>query len=148
MKGPNAPQGLVGARVLVVEDEFFIADDMRSALTEAGAEVVGPVATCGEALDLVGSDGAITFAVLDINLGGESSFHVADVLLARGVPFVFATGYEANAVPDRFAAVRRWEKPFDLSAIVDTVAAVTAEGRTFGAGGPAARPDSHRGSGW
>ncbi len=60
----------------------------------------------------------LDLAVLDINLEGEKVFPVADALEARSVPFLFATGYDAGGVPDRFLDVPRWEKPFDPHALV------------------------------
>lgn len=121
MDGRREPRTLFGSRVLVVEDEFFIADDLRSALVDAGAEVIGPVSTCAEGLAIVRTEAVISFAILDINLGGELCFPIADALMDRDVPFLFATGYEQAIVPARFAHVVRWEKPFDLSAIIDAV---------------------------
>ena len=108
---------LTGRRVLVVEDEFFIADDLARALTALGAEVVGPVPTRDEALEELSGAGRIDLAVLDINLRGEPVFPVADALAASGVPFVFATGYEEATVPERFRHVPRWEKPFNPDAL-------------------------------
>ena len=104
---------LSNRRVLVVEDEYFIADDMAKALRTLGAEVVGPAPTREKALDLVASEPRIDAAVLDINLKGESVFPVAEMLEQRGVPFVFATGYDAASVPERYQGVPRWEKPFN-----------------------------------
>ena len=117
-EAPEKP-ALDGRRVLVVEDEYFIADDMAVALAREGAVVLGPVPTCAEALALVESErGQIDMAVLDINLGGELCFPVGDALIEAGVPFIFATGYEETMVPERFRHVRRWEKPFNLSGLV------------------------------
>jgi len=102
---------LPGKRILVVEDDFFICDDLTMSLQDRGAEVVGPAASIEQALDLIARTAAIDAAVLDINLQGRMSFPVAKALLARGVPFVFATGYAADVVPDGFADVPRYEKP-------------------------------------
>jgi CheY-like chemotaxis protein len=99
-------------RVLVVEDEYFLADDMARALRKIGVEVVGPVGTRAQALDLLISGEQLAGAVLDINLRGENVFPVADALRARGLPFVFATGYEASSIPPEYRDVPRWEKPF------------------------------------
>ena len=110
--------GLSGCRVLVVEDEYFIADDIARALGRLGAEVVGPVPDRDEALALLSSGERIDLAVLDINLHGEVVHPVADALQGQGVPFVFATGYDQSAVPDRHQDVPRWEKPFDPDALV------------------------------
>jgi CheY-like chemotaxis protein len=104
---------LSGRRVLVVEDEYFLADDLVQAIGQLGAEVLGPVPTREEALELVATAGPIDLAVLDINLEGEAVYPVADALVARGVPFLFATGYSRVLVPDRYQHVPRWEKPFD-----------------------------------
>jgi CheY-like chemotaxis protein len=103
-----------GPRVLLVEDEYFIAEDLRRALEDAGIGVLGPVPTAVEALDLISASARIDAAVLDINLEGDGLVYpVADALQARGVPFVFATGYDGTAIPARFAGTRRFEKPFD-----------------------------------
>ena len=102
---------LKDVRILVVEDEYFLADDMRETLSEAGAEVLGPVPSVAEARALVEADARIDAAVLDINLQGEEVFPVADLLRLRGVPFVFATGYDGWAIPERFADTSRLEKP-------------------------------------
>jgi len=97
----------------VVEDEFFVADDLVQALTRLGAEVLGPVATREEALELVATAGLIDLAVLDINLEDEAVFPVADLLSEQGVPFLFATGYDQAAIPAQYQQVLRWEKPFN-----------------------------------
>jgi CheY-like chemotaxis protein len=100
-------------RILVVEDEYFIADDMACALRELGAEVVGPVPTKEKALAVVALDEKLDAAVLDINLRDATAFAVADALNARGIPFVFSTGYASAHVPSEHRDVPRWEKPFD-----------------------------------
>ncbi len=102
---------LKGRRVLVVEDDYFLADDMKNELTRAGAKVVGPVGRVADALRLVASGEPLDAAVLDINLGGQMVYSVADALRVRDVPFVFTTGYDAAAIPADYAAVRRYEKP-------------------------------------
>lgn len=103
---------LKGRRVLVVEDEYFLADDMARALESLGAQVVGPVPTRERALALITSE-ALDAAVLDINLKGDAVFPVADALGARGVPYVFATGYDLSSLPEAYQAIPRWEKPFN-----------------------------------
>ena len=77
-----------------------------------GAEVVGLAGSVRDALDLVEAKGdRLDGAVLDINLRGERVYPVADALAARGVPFVFLTGYDARVIPDAYAGVPRCEKP-------------------------------------
>ena len=111
MASTAATGALAYRRVLIVEDEYFLADDMAQALEKLGAQVVGPVPTTGAALELL-SDKPVDAAILDINLKGQMVFPVADTLREQGVPFVFATGYEENAVPEDYRDVPRWEKPF------------------------------------
>lgn len=113
MASAAAAGALAHKRVLVVEDEYFIADDMAQALRDLGAEVVGPVPSRETALNVIAKSDQIDFAVLDINLSGEAVFPVADALKARDVPFVFATGYEQASVPSAYQDAVRWEKPFD-----------------------------------
>jgi len=103
---------LDGKRILLVEDEYFIVQDLVRAFIAAGATVLGPIATLPEALQLVASAGTLDGAVLDINLQGEMVFPLADVLMNRGVTFVFATGYDREFIPARFDGCVRCEKPF------------------------------------
>jgi CheY-like chemotaxis protein len=97
---------LTGARILVVEDDHLQASDLAQSLADCGAVVVGPVPTVMEALSLIdGEHDHLRGAILDINLRGEAAYPVADALLTRGVPFIFATGYEAWSLPERYAGV-------------------------------------------
>jgi CheY-like chemotaxis protein len=102
---------LQGKRILIVEDEYLIADDICDALTDCGAQVIGPVATLDAANRLIETELVIDAALLDVNLRGEMAFEAADRLLARGVPFAFATGYDQWAIPERFDRIPRIEKP-------------------------------------
>ncbi len=97
--------------MLIVEDEYFLADDMAQVLQKFGAQVVGPVPTPDKALALL-ADEPVDAAILDINLKGQLVFPVADALRELSVPFVFATGYDETAVPEAYRDVPRWEKPF------------------------------------
>lgn len=109
-----AEPDLRGLRILVVEDEYLIADDLRDALLGAAAIVLGPVPSIETAKAIVESEPVIDAALLDINLGGRLVFDVADDLVARGVPFAFATGYDRWSIPERFSEVPRLEKPLRL----------------------------------
>ena len=102
---------LAHRRVLLVEDEYFIAVELHDAFEARGAEVIGPAATVKDALALVAGAGPLDGAVLDINLRGEMAYPVADALLTRSVPFVFTTGYDEAVIPPRFAGITRCEKP-------------------------------------
>jgi CheY-like chemotaxis protein len=111
-------QRLKGRRLLVVEDEYLVAADLTSSLEAHGAEVVGPAASVQDALSLVNNGGRLDGAVLDINLRSERVYPVADLLTARGVPFIFTTGYDAVAVPIAYAGAPRCEKPVDKTRLI------------------------------
>ena len=108
---------LSGRRVLVVEDEYFLADDIVQILKEMGARIVGPVGELEEATKLVNGDIAIDAAVVDVNLRSELAFPLARILRARKVPFVFTTGYDCSAIEQEFQDIQLWEKPLDLAAM-------------------------------
>lgn len=103
---------LTGQSVLVVEDEALVAMLVEDALLDAGATVLGPVATVAEALALLERE-TPHVAVLDLNLAGETSTPVADALALRGIPFVVATGYGADGLPAGHATVPVLAKPYD-----------------------------------
>lgn len=113
--------GLSGCRILVVEDEYMIADDITQALVAAGAEVLGPVASAADAAELIAGGGRIDAAILDINLRDGAVFPAADTLAERNIPFAFATGYEQWSLPERFRGRPVVEKPFSASNIAALV---------------------------
>ena len=102
---------LAGRRILVVEDEYFIAQDLQMLLQEIGAEPVGPVPTLQQALDLAGRTPALDGAILDVNLGGEMVWPLVDLLHERGIRIVLATGYSDLVIPSPYADLPRCEKP-------------------------------------
>lgn len=120
---------LNGRRILVVEDEFLLADELQHELEDAGAEVIGPAATVASALNMLQATDGLDGALLDMNLGmaGEKVYPVADALAARGVPFVFVTGYDGHTLDERYAHVPRCVKPVDVGAAAQAL---------FGNGGP------------
>ena len=120
MTGSAKSGPLSRRRVLVVEDEYFLAEDMAEALQKLGAEVVGPVPTRDKALALLAAE-PVDAAVLDINLKGEMVFPVAQALTEQGIPFVFATGYDQTAIPAEYQDTPRWEKPFDPEAFAEAL---------------------------
>ena len=117
MQEPHS-NSLAGTRVLVVEDEYYLADDLSRALSRAGAEVVGPVGSIDEA-DCKVREGAFDCAVLDMNLRGDFAFAVAERLGGAGIPFVVATGYNQSSLPEALASAPREEKPFAPREVVD-----------------------------
>ncbi|WP_426232164.1 response regulator [Pararhizobium sp. DWP3-4] len=110
----------VGKHVLIVEDEYFLADETRRKLEAAGAIVIGPVAAVKAALDLLDTE-KIDGAILDIHLGDEVVFPVAEELERRDIPFVFATGYDPSALPLKFTGFALCEKPAELSYIANAL---------------------------
>ena len=116
----DASRPLGHKRVLIVEDEFLLGFSLLEDLAEAGADVIGPVSTVGEALQIVRSK-SFDLAVLDINVRGEMTFPVADALLARNVPLIFLTGYDADVIPDRLQRLPRLGKPYDPKALASAL---------------------------
>ena len=113
---------LSGRRILLVEDEYMIAADMHQAFERLGSVVVGPASRVEDALAMIEVD-EIDCAVLDINLGGEPVWPVADALYNSGVPFVFTTGYDQSAIPELYAKVPRCEKPVNMKRLVQALLA-------------------------
>lgn len=109
---------LAGRSVLVVEDEYLMAMSLAEELQDAGATVIGPAASVSKATTLIEHCDAIDFALLDLNLGGERAYPLADLLNAKGVPFVFLTGYDAGAVLEAYQAVGRLRKPLAATDVV------------------------------
>ena len=118
-KAVAVPQILVGNRLLLVEDEALVAMALKDMLTELGFEVVGAFNKVTEALAVV-TNQDVNAAVLDVNLGGELIYPVADSLVAKGVPFVFITGYGAEAIDGRFASYRVLQKPIQRQMLQNT----------------------------
>ena len=114
-------RGLIGRRILVVEDDYLIAGELVESLEELGASVAGPAPSATEALALMEREARLDAAVLDVNLGSQDVFPVADALQQRGIPFVFATGYDQWVIPTRYAGVRRFEKPIDTRTLARTL---------------------------
>lgn len=122
MSGGEIPErSLAGRRVLVVEDEYFIAMDVSSALIDAGANVIGPAVSVAGAIDLVGSE-YLDAAVLDIGLPDGNAFPLVDLLGLKAVPVVFATAYDCRSLPEPYRKMPCLEKPFEYRALVSAIA--------------------------
>jgi CheY-like chemotaxis protein len=104
-------------RVLVVEDEYFLASDLCEGLRIAGVEVIGPIGDVKSALKRV-AEGGFDAAIIDMDLDGKPTYEVADQLRLNDIPFLFATGYGKPAIPARFHGVMRFEKPYQLKEVV------------------------------
>jgi CheY-like chemotaxis protein len=102
---------LAGRRVLVVEDEAMVTMLLREMLEDIGCEVVGSASRLNDAVEKARSL-SFDLAILDVNLNGERTFQIADLLAERGVGFVFATGYGGGSVPASFGKRPVLQKPF------------------------------------
>jgi CheY-like chemotaxis protein len=124
---PSKPS-IAGLRILIVEDALLLALELEAGLAEAGATVVGSAADVDEGLRMAAQP--LDAAVLDANLNGQSVLPVAEALRARGVPFIFATGYgDSRFTPEGFD-VPLIKKPYDVTQIAAALAEVT--GRVTG----------------
>ncbi|TCL66394.1 response regulator [Rhizobium sp. BK251] len=112
-------------RVLVVEDEPFVAMELKAALATGGFDVLGPVGSVADALGIL-EDERPDAAVLDVRLGSERVTPVAVALKALGVPFVLASASSASelAADDALADVQNLGKPTNLKQLIDVIAAL------------------------
>jgi DNA-binding response OmpR family regulator len=112
---------LRNATVLLAEDELLIALDLESILQDAGANVIGPCPTLKSALKTA-SEEALSLAILDVRLGRETTQQVAEILVGRGIPFLFYTG---QALPDSIRSIAGdapiLAKPADQKLLVETI---------------------------
>lgn len=108
---------LAGRCVLIVEDHYLIADDLRTLVERLGGRVLGPVGQVAAAIRLLSQEKP-DLALLDVNLDGEAVYTVAEALGTAGVPFVFATGYDSWIIDSRFSGTPLLEKPIGLPALV------------------------------
>src|ERR1700677_3359551 len=105
-----------GKRVLVVEDELMIRMLLQDMLADLGHTVAGEAGRIDEAVELA-KQGEFDIAILDVNLNGQPISPVVEILIERGVPFVFATGYGQRGVPEPYRKTPTLQKPFQLDAL-------------------------------
>lgn len=106
---------LKGIRVLLVEDQMIVAMQIEDMLRAAGCAVVGPVGTLQAAIARAHAE-PVDAAVLDVNLDGDKVYPAAEELQARGIPFIFATGYGESTLPEKWRDQPRLSKPFGREA--------------------------------
>ncbi len=102
---------LDGLNILIVEDEFLIAMELARMIRSLGGQVLGPVGTLKAGTELL-QKSTVHGAVVDVNLGTESSALLAEELMARRVPIVLTTGYSDDMLPAALARVPRLSKPY------------------------------------
>jgi CheY-like chemotaxis protein len=105
------PLPLAGRRIMLVEDDYLVADDLAAHLREAGGEVIGPASSLPAAMRLACESERIDAALLDIDLNGVAVFPLAAELRARGVPLLFLTGFGMSSIPHEFIDIERCQKP-------------------------------------
>lgn len=120
-------------RVLIVEDESLVATMVEDYLLDVGYEVIGPAGTVDAALDLV-EHVDFDVAVLDINLAGTRSYPVAEALEARGIPYLFLTGYDRFSIPEPFRQRYGLQKPFRMRDLEGALANLRPGSSGAGAG--------------
>ncbi|MDQ3159562.1 MAG: response regulator [Pseudomonadota bacterium] len=118
--------------ILMVEDEMNLAMMLEDILDDAGYRVI-KAARLPKALEIVAQSGVdeagrIDVAILDINLAGVQVFPLAEVLRARGVPFVFTSGYGKDGIPDDFRGSAVLQKPYGADSILSTLKEILADG--------------------
>lgn len=114
------PDVLKGLRVLIVEDETLISMLFEDILAEFDCEIVGPAFNIRQATELA-TEAEIDAAVLDVNLGGDPIFPVAEILATRGVPLIFSSGYGATGLPDRWQNQPTLPKPFTSNEVAEAL---------------------------
>jgi CheY-like chemotaxis protein len=108
----HSQSALHGTNVFVVEDESLVLFNLEDILTELGCIVVGPAMRLEQARQLVETATEVDVAILDVNLGGQPVFAVAEALRARGVKIIFATGYGREGLPEEWRAFPVLLKPY------------------------------------
>jgi CheY-like chemotaxis protein len=120
----SVASSVAGRRVLVVEDELMIRMLLQDMLTDLGCKLAGEAGRIDEALTLA-KQTEFDVAILDVNLNGQPISPVVDVLIERGLPFVFATGYGARGVPEAYRKTPTLQKPFQVEALAQAIKAAT-----------------------
>jgi CheY-like chemotaxis protein len=121
---------LSGRRVLVVEDEMLVLMNIEDALADLGCEAVSCAATTHDALALLEAE-RFDAVMLDVNLGGQSSYRVADALALRSIPFVFSTGYGEHGIEARFGDRPVLRKPYSDRQLGAALASLLPGGEEF-----------------
>lgn len=106
------------SKILIIEDEFFLADDCAKEAKRAGLEVAGPFATLDDAKTQIRNGIKVDAALVDVNVMGEAIYPLLDELLHSGMPIVIYTGYDPSYLPHRFRGLPVFKKPDDCGQAV------------------------------
>jgi len=127
---PQFAEHLRELRILVVEDQFLLADLAQDMLMDAGAREVVICANARDAMTALNGGGRIEAAMIDLNLGDHTGDTIADTLIAQQVPFIFATGYgTCAALADHLQHVPLLSKPYTAEMLVETLGHAIARAR-------------------
>ncbi|MDF2901773.1 MAG: hypothetical protein K0Q62_1832 [Phenylobacterium sp.] len=111
---------LDGKNVLVVEDQYLVAESMKRSVRDLGGKVLGPVSNVAAALAMIETE-IPDLALLDVNLGGEPIFPAVLELNRRGIPYIFATGYELSVLSPEHHKAPHLEKPVTTRDLAEAV---------------------------
>lgn len=109
---------LNGYHILIVEDEYLIAMNMSYILEDLGVIIVGPESSVFDTIKQINNNTRIDAAILDINLGKEFVYPVADILRNRGIPFIFTTGYDAKSIKAEYLDIQICQKPVSFEKLI------------------------------
>ena len=116
-------------RILIVEDEYWTARHLAMEARDRGVAVMGPIGSIPQAMEFLAARYPPHAVILDIQLRAVEAYPLADTLMRQRIPFLFATGYERDELPERFAQVPHFVKPFIGGACIDTAIALAAAAR-------------------
>ena len=120
---PAKQQGLQGRRILVIEESPVVAPFTAEVLSELGCQVVGPAPNMAAARELVeGSE--FDAALMDVHIRGERVFPICEMLQARGVPFLFTSGYADWQMPEKWQDRPRLQKPYTVEQVEEALGAL------------------------
>jgi CheY-like chemotaxis protein len=108
-------------KVFVVEDESLVAMQLEDMLLDLGCDVVGLAMRVGRALEMLSAAASVDVAILDVNIGGDKVYPVAEALRARGVPILFATGYGRAGVEPDWQSYQILQKPYTSQEIAEKI---------------------------
>jgi len=117
-------------RVLIVDDETMVSMLIEDMVADFGGHVVGPAASFEQAMTWA-LEADLDLAILDVNLGGQAVYPIADVLRYRDIPFIFTTGYDSSVIPHPYRGQRVLSKPFSHQSFWETVEEVLAGAIAF-----------------
>jgi len=125
MSGPAT--ALKGLRVLVVEDEALVAMNLEMTLEDFGCQIIGPAYRFEAAANMAATVENADAAILDVNLSGIPAFGIAEILAARDIPFLFATGYGKEGIPGQWHDRPILQKPYTAEEVGEALAGLVAK---------------------